>query len=148
MVIEVITNSPGETVEVGKKIGGQLRGGEVLALRGNLGTGKTHLIKGLALGAGVTEGDVVNSPTFVLVNEYEGRFDIYHIDAYRLDSEEDFEKLGFDDMISPGSVVVVEWADKVKNVLKDIECIDVRLEHVDELGRKITFENLPDYFAL
>lgn len=148
MIIEVVTNSPDETVGLGKKMGEKLKGGEVFALRGNLGTGKTHFIKGLAIGCGVDESDVVNSPTFVLVNEYSGRLDIYHIDAYRLDSEKDFEALGFDDMISPGSVVVVEWADKVENIMRDVDCVDVSLSHVDELSRKIEFENLPENISL
>ena len=81
---DVNTNSPEETVEFGRALGAQLRGGEVLAICGPLGSGKTHLIKGIAAGLGAEDAGEVNSPTFVLVNEYAGehmRLDVYHIDA-------------------------------------------------------------------
>ncbi len=147
-MVEIITNSAKETIALGKKLGEQLKGGEVIALRGNLGTGKTHLIKGIAAGAGVEESDIINSPTFVLVNEYQGRFMLFHIDAYRLENEKDFEHLGFDDMTGPGSVVLIEWADKVENVLEGVNAIDVSLYHDGTHSRKIGFNNLPGYVRL
>jgi tRNA threonylcarbamoyladenosine biosynthesis protein TsaE len=147
-MVEIITNSAKETIALGKKLGEQLKGGEVIALRGNLGTGKTHLIKGIAAGAGVEESDIINSPTFVLVNEYQGRFMLFHIDAYRLENEKDFEHLGFDDMTGPGSVVLIEWADKVENVLEGVNAIDVSLYHDGTSSRKISFNNLPGYVRL
>ena len=147
-MVEIITNSAKETITLGKRLGEQLEGGEVIALRGNLGTGKTHLIKGIATGAGVEESDIINSPTFVLVNEYQGRFVLFHIDAYRLENEKDFEHLGFDDMTGPESVVLVEWADKVENVLGAVDTIDVSLYHDGANSRKIIFGNLPGYIRL
>jgi tRNA threonylcarbamoyladenosine biosynthesis protein TsaE len=147
-MVEIITNSAKETIALGKKLGEQLKGGEVIALRGNLGTGKTHLIKGIAAGAGVEESDIINSPTFVLVNEYQGRFMLFHIDAYRLENEKDFEHLGFDDMTGPVSVVLIEWADKVENVLEGVNAIDVSLYHDGTSSRKIRFDNLPGYVRL
>ncbi len=95
--IDITTNSPSETIEFGHKLGSKLKGGEVIALCGPLGSGKTHLIKGIAAGAGANDQSHINSPTFVIVNEYAGRLDIYHIDAYRLDTVSEFETLGFDD---------------------------------------------------
>ena len=86
MDFDVVSNSPEETIELGRKVGSQLKGGEVIAVCGALGSGKTHLIKGIAEGAGAAESKKVTSPTFVIINEYKGRLDIYHIDAYRLDS--------------------------------------------------------------
>lgn len=147
-MVEIITNSAKETIALGRKLGEQLEGGEVIALRGNLGTGKTHLIKGIAAGAGVEESDIINSPTFVLVNEYQGRFMLFHIDAYRLENEKDFEHLGFDDMTGPGSVVLVEWADKVEKVLGGVNTIDVNLYHDGANSRKIQFDNLPGYVRI
>ena len=149
--IEIVTNSAVETVELGKKIGASLKGGEVFALVGNLGTGKTHLIKGIALGLEAHDSDQVSSPTFVLVNEYfgrEGLVHIYHIDAYRMESVAEFESLGFDEYCRPDSVVLVEWADKVAEAVDAYHPIQVRLAHVSETRREITICNAPDYLSL
>lgn len=149
--IEVTTNSAAETIELGRKIGGSLKGGEVFALTGNLGTGKTHLIKGIALGLEAEDADQVSSPTFVLVNEYFGRdglIHIYHVDAYRLETKMEFEALGFDEYCRPDSVVLIEWADKVTAVLDGYDCIQVRLEHVSENQRKISIQNAPEYLSI
>ena len=145
MDFDIISNSPEETVELGRRIGSQLKGGEVVGICGLLGSGKTHLIKGIAAGAGAQDSKQVNSPTFVIVNEYAGRVDIYHIDAYRLNSIAEFEMLGFDEYCTPRSVVLIEWADKVDSALKDINYIRIELEHAGENKRKIQFENAPDY---
>ena len=146
----IITHSADETVELGKKIGRNLHGGEIICLVGNLGTGKTHLIKGIAIGLGEDESGQVNSPTFALVNEYTGpdiRLDVYHIDAYRLDSLAEFEMLGFDDMCYERSVVLIEWADKVEPVLRDLNCIEAKLTHVSETERKIELHNITEELA-
>lgn len=149
-MIEITTNSAAETIELGRKIGSALKGGEVFALVGNLGTGKTHLIKGIALGLEAHDGDQVSSPTFVLVNEYfgrEGMIHIYHIDAYRIETEAEFVALGFDEYCRPDSVVLVEWADKVPQTMAGYDCIMVRLEHAGKNQRKIGIENLPGYIS-
>lgn len=150
-MIEIITNSAVETVEMGRRIGASLRGGEVFALIGNLGTGKTHLIKGISLGLEAHDPDQVNSPTFVMVNEYfgrEGLVHIYHIDAYRIDSLPEFEALGFEEYCRPDSVVLIEWADKVAGALAGFNCIELRLEHVTENQRKIVIRNGPEYLNI
>ena len=142
--IEIITNSAAETVELGKRIGASLQGGEVFALMGNLGTGKTHLIKGISLGLEAHDPDQVSSPTFVLVNEYFGRdglIHIYHIDAYRVETPAEFAALGFEEYCRPDSVVMIEWADKILPVLDGFDCIGLRLEHVSENQRKISILN-------
>lgn len=147
---EIVTHSAAETIELGRRIGASLRGGEVFALAGNLGTGKTHLIKGIALGLEAEDADQVSSPTFVLVNEYFGRgglVHIYHIDAYRIETEAEFEALGFDEYCRPDSVVLVEWADKVPGVMDGVDCITVRLEHAGQDQRKIVIENAPAYLS-
>jgi tRNA threonylcarbamoyladenosine biosynthesis protein TsaE len=132
-------------VELGATIGRQLRGGEVIALVGPLGSGKTHLIKGIAAGAGAKDRKEVNSPTFVIINEYPGRLRVYHIDAYRIHSPAEFEMLGFDDLLSPESIVVIEWADKVEAVVSQTHPIRIELRHAGRTRRTIVCRDLPAY---
>ena len=145
---EFVSDSVTQTIALGRKLGEQLKGGEVIALCGNLGAGKTHFIKGIAAGAGAEDADKVNSPTFVLVNEYFGRLEIYHIDAYRLNSVAEFEQLGFEDYCHPGSAVVIEWADKVESYLASADCIRVSIFHQGPNSRKISITDIPDYIDL
>jgi tRNA threonylcarbamoyladenosine biosynthesis protein TsaE len=142
---DIVSNSPRETIKLGRRIGSQLKGGEVIGICGLLGSGKTHLIKGIAAGAGTQDSKQVNSPTFVIINEYSGRLDIYHIDAYRLNSIAEFEMLGFDEYCRPRSVVLIEWADKIESALKDVNYIRIELFHTGETKRKIHIEHAPDY---
>jgi len=149
MEYKTTTDSSAETISLGRRLGEQLRGGEVLALVGALGSGKTHLIKGIVEGLGCEGGaEHVNSPTFVLVNEYQGRYEVYHIDAYRLDSAEQLEQIGFDDYCHSGSVVLIEWADKVESVLAGVKAIWVELSHAGPEKRFITIRDLPGYINL
>jgi tRNA threonylcarbamoyladenosine biosynthesis protein TsaE len=145
---EFISNSSQETIEIGRKIGLQLRGGEVVAICGALGSGKTHLVKGIAAGAGAQGSGSVNSPTFVIVNEYKGRVDIYHIDVYRLNSMAEFEQIGFDDFCYHESVVLIEWADKIESALGGINYIRIELSHSGQEKRAIHIENIPEYITL
>ncbi len=110
--LEIVSGSPDETIEIGRTIGELLAPGDVVALTGGLGAGKTQLTKGLALGLGVSDARLVSSPTFVLINEYAGRHPVRHIDAYRLGSPTEFDALGFEEM-TEGGIVIVEWADRV-----------------------------------
>ncbi len=132
-------------MRLGRALGAQLVGGEVIAITGPLGSGKTHLIKGIAVGAGAPDRKGVNSPTFVLVNQYTGRLDLYHIDAYRLESVDDFEMLGFDDLCYPESVVLIEWADRVEAAIVDTNPIRMALSHAGRHTRRIEIKNVPDY---
>ncbi|MCK4661055.1 MAG: tRNA (adenosine(37)-N6)-threonylcarbamoyltransferase complex ATPase subunit type 1 TsaE [Phycisphaerae bacterium] len=111
-------NSVAETLELGRRIGAVLDCGWVIGLVGDLGVGKTHLVKGIAEGfrAPGTAAVEVTSPTFVLVNEYPGRGTLYHLDAYRLHCGEGLEELGIEEMIACGAVVI-EWADRVADGL-------------------------------
>ena len=144
---QVTSQSPEQTIALGQRIGGQLRGGEVIAIVGPLGSGKTHLIKGIAVGAGAANRQAVNSPTFVIVNQYEGRFDIYHIDAYRLDSVAEFEMLGFDELCYPESIVLIEWADKVEAAIGAADPIRIDLCHGGPKTRTIHIHNRPAYLS-
>jgi tRNA threonylcarbamoyladenosine biosynthesis protein TsaE len=137
------SNSPEQTIELGRKIGASLKGGEVICLIGPLGAGKTHLVKGIAAGVGAENVQRVNSPTFVIVNEYFGRLEVYHIDAYRIEKASDFEMIGFDDFLHPGAVVVIEWANKVREVLKNISCVEIELSHLSAAQRSISINNIP-----
>ena len=145
MDFELTSNSAQQTIDIGRRIGTQLKGGEVIGLTGPLGSGKTHLIKGIATGAGAKDHRDVNSPTFVIINEYQGRFDIFHIDAYRINSVSEFEMLGFDDFCYPQSVVLIEWADKIESALETIDYIRIVLEHAGQTTRKIHITNKPPY---
>ncbi len=140
----ITSNSPEETIELGQIIGLQLKGGEVIAVCGTLGSGKTHLIKGIAAGAGAKDRRDVTSPTFVIVNEYSGRLDIYHIDAYRLKSVAEFEMLGFDDFCYPQSVVLIEWADKIESALQAVDYTRIELSHAGRTKRKIHIKSAPE----
>jgi tRNA threonylcarbamoyladenosine biosynthesis protein TsaE len=149
MTIDITTNSANETVEFGRKFGSQLKGGEVIALVGPLGAGKTHLIKGIVAGLGAEDAaNEVTSPTFVLVNEYEGRLEVYHLDAYRLDSIAQFEQIGFDDYCHPGSVVLIEWADKVEQALTGVNYVKIELSHLGLTARKIRITNSHQYIHI
>ena len=145
MDFHIISNSPEETIEIGRKLGCQLKGGEVVAICGALGSGKTHLIKGIVAGVGAKDSRGVTSPSFVIVNEYVGRVDIYHIDAYRLNSIDEFEMLGFDDFCYQQSVVLIEWAQKIESALRAIDYIRIELFHAGETKREMHIENSPEY---
>ena len=137
VVIE--TTSPEETAELGRMLGERLRPGDVLALVGPLGAGKTQLAKGLALGVGAET--TVTSPTFKLVNEYAGRVRLYHIDAYRLRSAEDLVALGCDEFFDGDGAAVVEWADRVAAALP-AEHLRVAIDITGPTSRRLTLAPL------
>jgi tRNA threonylcarbamoyladenosine biosynthesis protein TsaE len=132
--VEIITKSAEETVELGKKIGAFLLPNDVVALIGPLGAGKTTLIQGIAEGLEVK--DYVTSPTFIIINEYQGRLPFYHIDLYRLDEVKDIEELGIEEYFNRGGVCVIEWAEKLKE-LEPKACHEIEMEIVSETERKI-----------
>jgi len=144
----ITSESPEQTIEIGHRIGQQLKGGEIIAVCGLLGSGKTHLIKGIVAGTGAQDRKRVTSPTFVIVNEYTGRLDIYHVDAYRLNSIDEFEMIGFDDFCSPHSVVLIEWADKIEAALQTMDYIRIEIAHAGKTKRKIHIKNAPIYMRL
>ena len=120
---EFTTHSGADTVEVGRKLAALLRPPQLLLLRGDLGTGKTTLVKGIAEALGAAEADEVTSPTFTLVHEYGGHREgqpvkLYHLDVYRLESERQLETLGLDELLTSYALVLVEWGDKFKSIRK------------------------------
>ena len=112
----IISNSPAETEKIGEKLAQSLNGTEVIALFGGLGMGKTAFTRGLCRGLGVADG--VSSPTFALVNEYSGKFNIYHFDMYRVTTWDDLYSTGFFDYIDTG-VLVIEWSENIEGALPD-----------------------------
>lgn len=116
--MEIISKSPAETRALGRRLAGKLAPGTVLAFTGDLGAGKTALISGLAEGLGVT--DRVTSPTFTIVNEYEGgRLPLFHFDLYRLGSGEELYDIGWDDYLVRGGVCAVEWSENAPEAMED-----------------------------
>jgi tRNA threonylcarbamoyladenosine biosynthesis protein TsaE len=109
------TKSEDETIREGERLGRTLRSGDIVAISGGLGAGKTAFAKGLAAGLGVTSP--VTSPTFTIVNEHTGEIPLYHFDMFRLENESDLYDIGWDDYIAGEGVCVVEWSEKIKNAL-------------------------------
>lgn len=127
----VVTKSAEETVELGRKIGAFLLPNEVIALTGQLGAGKTTLIQGIADGIGVQ--DYVTSPTFIIINEYQGRLPFYHIDLYRLDNVAQIAELGIEEYFTRGGVCVIEWAEKLAGLLPaQAERLDLAVKSENE----------------
>src|SRR5579871_443755 len=132
VVLDVVSHSPAQTQRLGARLGELLHGGELLLLDGDLGTGKTNLTQGIAEGLGVRE--VVSSPTFTLLKEYEGRLPLYHFDLYRLDDATEILDLGFEEYFESNGVCVVEWANKAESLWPS-EHLRVRLKIVSETKR-------------
>ena len=109
------TNSAEETIELGKKIGSFLKGGEIFAMQGTLAAGKTTITKGIAQALDIK--DEITSPTFCLISEYEGKIPLYHMDVYRLNDGEDFINLGAEDLIYGKGVSIIEWSEKIMEEL-------------------------------
>jgi tRNA threonylcarbamoyladenosine biosynthesis protein TsaE len=105
------------TIQIGKSIGSLLLPGDVVALVGELGTGKTQFIKGLAVGVGIGKPTYISSPSFTLINEYKGKIPFYHIDLFRLRAEKEAEDLGLEEYFQSGGITAVEWADRIPSLL-------------------------------
>ncbi|MER3501624.1 MAG: hypothetical protein IMHGJWDQ_001500 [Candidatus Fervidibacter sp.] len=135
----VATNSEAETKSLGRQLAQLLQGGEVICLIGELGSGKTTFVQGLAEGLGISL--LIISPTFTLVREYAGRLPLFHVDAYRLQNlsaEEVQQQIGLWEYMERGGVVVVEWADLIDDALPK-ERLDIFFRHTRE-GRQLHFQ--------
>ncbi len=130
------TRSPEETQEIGVRIGSQLSPGDVVALIGDLGAGKTCLTQGIARGVGVCQDETVNSPSYILINEYEGKIPIYHIDLYRLERIGDIVDLGLEEYLEGDGICVIEWGDRMGELLPESH-IQVIITAEDEFTRTI-----------
>ena len=133
------SDSVEQTEAIAAELARDLLPGACLALHGDLGAGKTQFVRGLVRGLGGNPR-AVSSPTFVLLNVYEGgRLTVFHLDAYRVHGPDDFESIGFAELFEQGGVVVVEWADRVGELLPP-DCVHVRIEPVGEGRRRIEVE--------
>lgn len=122
------THSAAETEALGERLAARLTGGEVIAYTGDLGAGKTAFTRGLARGLGIT--DRVTSPTFTIVNEYEGgRLPLFHFDMYRLSSSDELYDIGWEDYLARGGVCAVEWSEIVSDALEENELIRVDIKN-------------------
>ncbi len=139
--LTLTTSGPEETIEVGRRMGDLLGPGDVVALVGELGAGKTCLVKGIARGLEVPESCYVRSPTFVILNTYTGRCDLHHLDLYRIQSPQEIEDLGTREIFYGEGVTVVEWADKMEDLLPD-DHLRISLDFRNETGRVIALEEI------
>lgn len=140
-VLDFVSHSVAQTIRIGQRLGELLQHGDVVALRGDLGAGKTHLIKGIVQGLGST--DVVNSPSFVLINQYRagaqrGGMPIYHADLYRIERPAELYGVGLEEALDGDGVCLIEWAERAEALLPD-DRLDVHLSHLSETKRVVRF---------
>ena len=141
--MEIISHNPAETEALGEKFGHAAERGLVLALSGDLGAGKTQLVKGIARGLGAAAR--VHSPTFTLVNEYGGgRLKLFHLDLYRLETPAQILSAGIEEYLSPDGVAVIEWAERLEDgrwKMEDGKIRKVKIEIISESVRKIIYDD-------
>lgn len=132
---EFHTKSPAETRAIAETFASSLRGGEVIALQGDIGVGKTVFTKGLASGLGITSN--VTSPTFNIVRQYNGRLPLYHFDVYRITDPDEMLEIGFEEYLYSGAVVVIEWPELISDLIPQ-DAITITIEREEEDGRRIS----------
>jgi tRNA threonylcarbamoyladenosine biosynthesis protein TsaE len=133
----LISNNAAQTFQIGKVLAEGLREGDCVALTGELGAGKTCLTQGIACGLGVSDRYTVTSPTFTLINEYPGqKAGLVHMDVYRITGSAELEEMGYDEYLRSGCVMVIEWAEKIQEVLP-AEALYIRCSYIEENKRKI-----------
>jgi tRNA threonylcarbamoyladenosine biosynthesis protein TsaE len=135
--LQLESDSDEETIALGRRLGNLLKAGDVVALAGELGSGKTWLTKGIGLGLGLGPREIITSPSYTLVNEYTGRVPLYHIDLYRLESLSEALSAGMEEYLCADGVAVVEWADRWPEMLPE-QSVAVKLTILDEQKRRIT----------
>jgi len=133
--MDIVTHSPDDTHRLGSLFGAHLSRGIILGLIGELGSGKTVFIQGLAEGLGVPRDYYITSPTFTLINEYPGRHRLYHVDLYRLEDPDAIEDIGLYDLLRGDGVVAIEWADRLPGAYLD-EHVRIQAEIVAEDSRR------------
>jgi tRNA threonylcarbamoyladenosine biosynthesis protein TsaE len=137
MTREITTHSAEETIAFGRTLAEMLAPPKLVLLRGDLGAGKTTLVKGIAAAFEAAEEEDVTSPTFTLVHEYRGpRANLYHIDLYRIDTQRELETLGLDDLRTENSILLIEWGEKFPRFVRERD-VEIALERDGESGRRI-----------
>jgi tRNA threonylcarbamoyladenosine biosynthesis protein TsaE len=123
------SHSADETTELGRMLAAELRPGSIVLLRGELGAGKTTLVKGIAESFRAAEADLVTSPTFTLIHEYRGpQVTLYHIDLYRVDTQRELDTLALDDLMDANSILLIEWGEKFERFAKERD-VEIAIEH-------------------
>jgi tRNA threonylcarbamoyladenosine biosynthesis protein TsaE len=123
------THSAEETTELGRRLAADLTPGSVVLLRGDLGAGKTTMVKGIAEGFQAAKADDVTSPTFTLIHEYRGpAITLYHIDLYRIDTQRELDTLALDDLMAPRNILLIEWGEKFERFAKERD-VEIAIEH-------------------
>ena len=134
---EFITHSPEETIALGRTLAAMLTPPKVVLLRGDLGAGKTTLVKGIAEAFHASSADDVTSPTFTLIHEYRGpEANLYHIDLYRIDTQRELDTLALDDLMSEDSILLIEWGEKFPRFVRERD-LEIGLERLGESERKV-----------
>lgn len=136
---EFISTSPEQTLAIGEQLADSLEAGDIICLHGDLGAGKTHLVKGLSKGLGISEHKV-NSPTFTLIHEYSGRIPLYHFDLYRVKHASELRDIGVDDYLYGSGICVIEWPELIENDLPG-NAVHVTIEKIDTSTRKLIIRN-------
>ncbi|MCP4373731.1 MAG: tRNA (adenosine(37)-N6)-threonylcarbamoyltransferase complex ATPase subunit type 1 TsaE [Deltaproteobacteria bacterium] len=134
--MKLTTHSHDETLSLGKDIGKMLNAGTIIALTGDLGSGKTSFVQGLAKGLDVSEKYYITSPTFTLINEYPGRCRLFHVDLYRIEDLLELEELGFYEILDSDSVTAIEWADRLMDDFPS-DYIDMKFKILNDESRMI-----------
>lgn len=135
---EIVTRSAAETIAFGRNLAASLQPPKLVLLRGELGAGKTTLVKGIAEGFQAAKEEDVTSPTFTLVHEYRGpKVNVYHIDLYRVDTPRQLETLGLDDLMADNAILLIEWGEKFPRFVRERD-LEIALESLGEEERKIT----------
>ncbi|HET6933816.1 MAG TPA: tRNA (adenosine(37)-N6)-threonylcarbamoyltransferase complex ATPase subunit type 1 TsaE [Candidatus Angelobacter sp.] len=123
------THSADETTDLGRQLAAELKPGSIVLLRGDLGAGKTTMVKGIAEGFNAAEAEAVTSPTFTLIHEYRGpHVTLYHIDLYRIDTQRELDTLALDDLMTPESILLIEWGEKFERFAKERD-VEIAIEH-------------------
>lgn len=133
------THSAEETTDLGRQLAAELKPGSIVLLRGDLGAGKTTLIKGIAEGFNAAEAEAVTSPTFTLIHEYRGpEVTLYHIDLYRIDTQRELDTLALDDLMEPNTILLIEWGEKFERFRRERD-VEIAIEHLGADNRQIAF---------
>jgi tRNA threonylcarbamoyladenosine biosynthesis protein TsaE len=143
---KIRSRSAEETYQFGKTLGTLLEPGDLVAFTGDLGAGKTCCVQGIACGLGVKDRSLITSPTFTLIQEYQGRIPMYHFDVYRLTHEEDILDLGYEEYFYGDGVTVIEWAERVATFLPD-EHVAIRLHIESDQSRCIKLQAYGEHYS-
>ena len=135
---KIITNGEEETIEIGAKIAAKLKIGDIICMKGDLGAGKTTLTKSIAKNLGIE--DYVTSPTFTIINEYRGKYPLYHFDVYRIENPEDMYELGYEEYFYGKGICIIEWANMIEELIPE-ESIWIEIDHGKTENERIIIIN-------